>query len=179
MAQLLIDRGARFDNALLCAVNDFATVEFLLGHGAKVVSAPGKSSAITNAAGVGNAEVVRLLISHANDAELDGSRDALNWAAARGRMNTAELLIEHGFDVNASTKDCIVGETPLLAACELKKVNPQRIAIAKLLMKNGADVNARNQDGKTAAELLVQNGSDGLLRKDAELQQLLGWTDTG
>lgn len=178
MAQILIDRGARFDNALLCAVDDYALVNFLLSRGAKVVSAPGKTSAITNAAAVDNADVVRLLIAHANDAELDGSRNALNLAAARGRIDTAKLLIEHGFDVNATTKDCTVGETPLLAACELKKVNPQRIEVAKLLVKHGADVNARNRDGMTAAELLVQNGSEGLLREDAKLQQLLGWKDT-
>lgn len=178
MAQILIDRGARFNNALLYAVDDYAMVNFLLSRGAKVVSAPGKTSAITDAAGASDAEVVRLLLSHANDAELEKSRDALNWAAASGRIDTAKLLIEHGYDVNATTKDCIVGETPLLAACAPKKVTPQRTEVAKLLVKHGADVNARNQDGMTAAELLVQNGSEGLLREDAELQQLLGWTDT-
>lgn len=152
-------------------------VKFLLSRGAKIISTLGNFSAITNAAGAGHTEVLGLLISHANDVELDGSRDALNWAAAKGSIDTAKLLIERGFDVNASIKDDFVGKTPLLAACEAKKLNSQRIAVAKLLMKNGADVNARNQDGKTAAELLVQNDSEGLIREDIELQQLLAGID--
>jgi ankyrin repeat protein len=176
--QILIDRGARLDNALLYSVDDYAMVDFLLSRGAKIVSALGKISAITNTASAGNIEVVRLLISHANDAEIDSSSDALNWAAARGRIDAVKLLIRRGFDVNARTKDCQVGETPLLAACESKKVTPQRMAVAKLLLKHGADVNARNQDGKTTTELLFQNNSNGLLRKDTELQQLLAGTDT-
>ena len=109
--QIFIDRGANFDNALPTAVDDYSMVQFLLGRGAKVVSAPRKITAITNAAGAGNTEVIRLLLSHADDAELDGSRDALNWAAAGGRIDTVRLLIEHGFSVNVIVKDCIVGET--------------------------------------------------------------------
>ena len=176
--QILIDRGANFDNALPTAVDDYNMVQFLLGRGAKVVSAPGKISAITNAAGAGNTEVVRLLLSHADDAELDGSRDALNWAAAGGRIDTVRLLIEHGFSVKVTVKDCVVGETPLLAACGSRKMNSQRIAVARLLVKEGADVGARGEDGMTAAELLVHNDTDGLLQEDAELQEILTRTDT-
>lgn len=143
------------------------------------VSAPGKTSAITNAAGGGNAEAVQLLLFHANEAELEASREALNWAAAGGRIDTAKVLIEHGFDVNVTTKDCFVGEPPLLAACGFKKMNPERMAVAKLLIKAGADVNARGYEGKTAAELLVRNDGGGLIRENVELQQLLAGTDTG
>ena len=175
--QVLADRGARLDNALLFSVDNYALVEFPLSRCAKIFSVPRKTSAMMNAASVGNTKVVQLLISHANQAELDGSRDALNWAAARGRIDTVKLLIERGFDVNTRIKDCFVGETPLLVTCEFEKMNPQRTMIAKLLIKDGADVNARNQDGKTAAELLVQNDSKGLIREDAELQQLLTGTD--
>lgn len=153
-------------------------VQFLLGRGAKVVSAPGKISAITNAASAGNIEVVRLLLSHADDAELDGSRDALTWAAAGRRIDTVRLLIEHGFSVKVTVKDCVVGETPLLAAYGSRKMTSQRIAVARLLIKEGADVGSRGEDGMTAAELLVHNDTDGLLQKDAELQEILTRTDT-
>ena len=176
--QILIDRGANFDDALPTAVDDYNMVQFLLGRGAKVVSAPRKISAITNAAGAGNTEVVRLLLSHADDAELDGSRDALNWAAAGGRIDTVRLLIEHGFSVNVIVIDCIVGETPLLAACGSRKMTPQRIAVARLLVKEGADISARGEDGMTAAELLIHNDTDGLLQEDTELQEILTRTDT-
>lgn len=148
----------------------------MLSRGAKIVPASG--SAITNAVGVGKIEIIQLLLSYATDADLDSSRDALNWAAAAGYVNTVKLLIEHGFNVNTTAKHCIVGETPLLAACEFKKMNSQRMSVAKLLIEEGANVNARNQNGKTATELLVQNDSEGLLREDVQLQQLLAGTDT-
>lgn len=176
--RILIERGSRFDNALLSAVSDYDIVEFLLSQGAKIISAPGKTSAITNAAGASGPDVVRLLLSHADSAQLNGSRDAMNWAAARGHVDTVKILIEHGFDVNVITKDCVVGETPLLAACGSRKLNSQRLAVAKLLIKEGADVSARNQNGKTAAELLVSNDFDGLIREDVDLRQILAGADT-
>ena len=64
-------------------------------------------------------------------------------AAAGGHRDTVQLLSEHGFDINETTKD----STPLLAACELKKW----MAVA--------DVNARNKDGKTAAVGKSTSGS--------------------
>ena len=175
LVEILVDRGAHLDNTLRCAVDDYAIVKFLLSRGAKIISMPDKISAITNAAGVGNVEVIRLLISHANDAELDSSREALNWAAARGRIDTTRFLIEHGFDVNATMAKCIVGETPLIAVCQSKYPNPQRIAVAKLLIKNGADINARDKTGTTAAEMLLQGD---LLQEDTDSQQLLAKLDT-
>ena len=120
-------------------------------------------SAITNAAGASDVEVIQVLLSHATDVDLDGSREALNWAAARGRLDTAKLLIEHGFDVNAATEDCIVGRTPLIAACQSLYRDIDKTGATKLLVENGADVNARNKDGWTAAEMLLQDDS---LRED-------------
>lgn len=178
LVQILLDRGARFNDALLFAARDYNMAKFLLSQGAKVISAPGKSSAISNAAGGGDVEVVRLLLSHANDAELDSSLDALNWAAGGGHIEVVKLLIEHGFDVNVTTEDPFVGKTPLLATCKFNRLDPERMAVAKLLIKEGADVNARDQNGKTAAELLVQNDDDRLIQEDPELQQLLAGTHT-
>ena len=175
MVEISVDRGARIDNTLRYVVDDYAIVKFLLSQGAKIISMPGNDSAITNAAGGCDVEVIRLLISHANDVELDCSREALNWAAARGRIDTVKALIEHGFDVNATTEGCIVGETPLIAVCQSTYPTSDRIAVAKLLIKNGADVNARDETGTTAAEMLLRNG---LLQEDTDLQQLLAAIDT-
>lgn len=172
LVQILVGRGARLDNILLSTVDNYDMVDFLLSRGAKIVSRC-KLSAITDAAGAGNIKVVELLLSHANEVDMDASRDALHWAAASGRMDTAKLLIERGFDVNATTKDCLVGETPLFAMCEIKKLDPPRMAVAKFLVEKGANIHARNRDGRTVAELLVQNDRDGLIREDPELQQLI------
>ncbi|MCJ1462833.1 hypothetical protein MMC07_001436 [Pseudocyphellaria aurata] len=176
LVRILLARGARPNNALLPAANDYDMTKLLLSQGAKIISAPGKSSAITNAAGGGDVEVLQLLLSHANDAELNGSLDALSWAARGGHVEVVKLLIEYGFDVNVTTKDSFVGETPLLAICKSKKLNPERMAVAKLLIKEGADVTARDQDGKTAAELLIQNDIGRLIQEDPELQKLLAGT---
>lgn len=170
LVQILVDRGARIDNTLHYAVDDYAIVKFLLSRGAKILSVPDKILAITNAAGVGNVEVIRLLNFHANDVELDRSRETLNWAASRGRVDAAKFLIEHGFDVNATLDGCLVGETPLIAVSQPKYPNSERIAIAKLLIENGADVNTRDETGTTAAEMLLQ---DDLLQEDTDSQQLL------
>jgi len=137
--------------------------KFLLAQGAKIDCAPGQTSALTNAAGVGNIDVIRLFLSYATNTELGSSRDALHWAAAGGRMNIVKLLIEYGFDVNTSIKGCTVGETPLLASCEFRELTPERLAVAKLLIEKGADVDARSQDGRTATELLLRSNSSGLL----------------
>ncbi|MCM1165896.1 MAG: hypothetical protein NC299_11210 [Lachnospiraceae bacterium] len=63
-----------------------------------------------------------------------------------------QLLIDYGADVNRrmgylSMPDVIV--TPLLMA-----VDGRNSDVTELLLKNGADVNARYQDGKTALEKL-------------------------
>ena len=83
----------------------------------------GKASATANAAGAGNAKVVRLLLSHANYAAFNGSRHALSWAAAGEQIDTVELLIEHGIDVNTLTKGCVAGEIPPLASCGSRTVD--------------------------------------------------------
>ena len=171
LIEIFVDRGAIVDDTLLhYPADDYAMVKFLLSRGAKIISVSRNISAITNVAGGENIEVVRLLVSHANDVELEGSCEALKWAAARGRIETVKFLIEHSFDVNATPEGCIVGETPLIAVCQSKYPDSDRIAVAKLLIKNGADVNARDETGTTAAEMLLQ---DDVLQEDTDLQQLL------
>ena len=144
--RILVDRGARLNNALLCAVDNYDMVEFLLSRVAKIIAAPGKISAITNAAGAGDTKVARMLRSHADDAELNCSRDALNWAAAGGRLDTVNLLIEQGFDVNVLIKDCSIGETSLLAVCQAKEPCPH---IIRTLLDRGANISIQSSSGDT------------------------------
>ena len=76
---------------------------------------PGKSFAIAHAAGVNR--IAQLLLSHAYQAACNRSRHALSWVAAGERVDTMELVIEHGKDVNTLTKGSVVGKILLLASC--------------------------------------------------------------
>ena len=144
--------------------------KFLLDRGAPIICEPSKESAITNAAGGDHFEVMQLLCSRANDTELAASREALNRAAAHGRLDTVKLLIEYGFDINAITEGCVIGETPLIAVCQTPDRNPHRSTVAKFLLEHGADVNARDKNGTTAAEMLLK---DDEIMEDADLKELL------
>ncbi|KAL9640372.1 MAG: hypothetical protein Q9164_000315 [Protoblastenia rupestris] len=171
LVQMLADRDASLDTALSSAADDQTLTRFLLGRGARIVPAtPGKGSALADAAGVGKTEVIRLLLAHA---------DALHWAAARGREDAAKLLIENGFDVNRVITDCPVGETPLLATCAVRKLSPERLAVAKVLIDSGADVYQRGGDGQTPAELLWQSEIKSLIQGDKGLLQRLAPASTG
>ena len=134
---------------LCCLYGRFRHCRVSAQSDAKVVCAPDKTSATANAAGAGHTKVVQLLPSYANDAAFNGSRCALHWAAAGKRNNTVELLIKHGIDVHRPN--------PLLASCGSMKVDHYRIAVAELLMKEGADVNASTHKRKTTAGLLIQS----------------------
>ncbi len=154
LMRVLLDRGARINNALSGAVHDYNMVKFLLSRGAKILSSRrGLSagsvesiSAITDAAGTGSIEVLRMLLSHADEADVESSWEALNFAVAGGHLNCVNVLIDHGFDVNAFTKDCFKGETPLLAVCHSQKPNPD---VLKTLLDKGADTSIRASNGDT------------------------------
>jgi ankyrin repeat protein/spore coat protein CotH len=70
----------------------------------------------------------------------------LTWSATMGQTEAAELLLQHGADINGRNRD---RNTALHLAVFLG-----RAEIAKLLIKNGADVNAKNNDGATPIDLL-------------------------
>ena len=70
----------------------------------------------------------------------------LTWAVTMGQTEAAELLLQHGADVNGRNKD---GNTALHLAVFLG-----RAETAELLLKNGAEVNAKNDKGETLVDLL-------------------------
>ena len=71
----------------------------------------------------------------------------LTWAVTMGQTDTAELLLQHGADVNGRNRD---GNTALHLAIFLGHAGS-----AELLIKNGADVTARNDDGATPIDMLA------------------------
>jgi hypothetical protein len=79
--------------------------------------------------------------------------DVLLWAAKHGHVEFARKLIStHSIDVNAA-RSVKSDATPLHLAC-----SQGHWAMVDLLIKNGADVNARTNYGRTPLERAARNG---------------------
>ncbi len=70
----------------------------------------------------------------------------LAWAAMMGHTAAAELLLQHGANINGRNRD---GNTALHLAVFLGHAET-----AELLIKNGADINTKNGDGAAPIDLL-------------------------
>ena len=77
----------------------------------------------------------------------DDGITALSWAAISNRVDLARLLIQRGADVNHVDKK---GMTPLLYAASIDFGDS---AMTELLLKSGAEANARTPQGLTALDL--------------------------
>ena len=101
------------------------------------------------ASSVGNIEVVKQHLAKGVDIDAVDSVSGITplaWAVIRGQSQMAELLVQHGADVNAKNND---GGTSLHAAAFLG-----RVEIVKLLVQHEADINAKNNDGETPMDSL-------------------------
>jgi ankyrin repeat protein len=86
-----------------------------------------------------DADKVELLLSHGADIELKREYDtALHAACMCGCVGSARTLVERGADVNARSS---ADETPLMRAAD--------VAIVRLLIRAGADLEASNSNGWT------------------------------
>ena len=114
-------------------------------------------------------DAVNYLLDQGADVNLqqESGYTALHFAAANGYFNALKCLIKHGADVNARDKN---NRTPLMLACE--SVNKEAIdsiyekyrdqaakcyfKALKRLMKNGADVNAHDENNDTPLMLACE-----------------------
>ena len=105
-----------------------------------------------------------------NGAQGDGM-SALHWAAERGDVELADMLIFAGANIGAVTR---IGQyTPLHLAAQAGNT-----AVAKALLKAGADVNARTTNsGVTAVHLAASSGSAELINVLADAKADLNATE--
>ena len=109
---------------------------------------------VVDAAMRGDRDAVRRMLkdgADVNSAEGDGMT-ALHWAAMKGDVPLAEMLLYAGANVKATTR--LGGYTPMLLAA---KAGDSRMIAA--LAKAGADLNATTATGVTAVMLAAASGS--------------------
>ncbi len=150
----------------------------LIQAGASANDARAKASAVVNAAGVGDAEGVRMLLAYGADPNLQRPFTALIAAASSGSPDVVEEILKHKPDLNARdamgrTAIRVVGEAGLTSSMQdLARVTEMLVAAgadvniadnagntplhgagdersAKAMIAGGANVNARNRMGET------------------------------
>ena len=161
MAKALIDNGAlvnlRADdgfNALMEAVrtDNIEMAKLLINNNSdiNIKNKDGKNM-IMIACENGNEEMFNLLVENNADINTKSSwgASALIYASEKGNINIMQYLIDNGIDVNGKADDN--GDTPLLWA--VTGQNPYEAS--KLLIENGANVNATNYGGVAPATILA------------------------
>ena len=89
-----------------------------------------------------------MLFSNERETESDGLT-ALMAACQYGRLNAAEVLIKSGADVNAKT--LVQKMTALMYASKAYvSKGGESLKLVKHLLRNGADKNAKDADGRNA-----------------------------
>ena len=155
--------GPDHQNALFSAVifRDLESIRFLLEHGSKVTDQTLDVAALGE-----NVEILHLVV-RASHVKLTGERSAALLAQAARSQNTdlVQFLLDSGAEANS--RGLGLHWMPLLSA-----VDSGSSGNARLLLSKGADVNARDNNGRTAIwyaailentgliTLLLEHGAD-------------------
>ncbi|PTB78265.1 ankyrin, partial [Trichoderma longibrachiatum ATCC 18648] len=109
-----------------------------------------RSDALAWAARTGTMATVKIALAYGADpnaSQQRGEFSALRWAVAQGHRDIAQLLIDHG----ASLKDSMLMVTAARHTSD---------DIVRLLLDNGADINALGYLGKTPLLFAAQEGNE-------------------
>lgn len=124
---------------------------FLRHSGLDSIRGSDFETALISAAYGGNNAVITLLLENGANVNLQDDFDTpLTAAASSSHDATVTLLLEHGADVNLASS---CGETPLMAAVDINRfatVSSDRLQVVNILIAAGAELNARDNDGRTA-----------------------------
>ena len=148
-------------------------VKYLASQGANIEAQDNHNwTALIRASQNGHLEVVQYLASQGADinAKNNDGDTALIRASFKGHLEVVQYLATQGADINAKNND---GKTALMRAnfkghlevvqylATLRMHNSARsghLAEVKKAIEKGADINAKNNDGKTALMIASQNG---------------------
>ena len=186
MLKFLIDNGADVNaqdkdgcTPLHHAASDNPSVDvlkFLIDNGADVNTVSEYGAPLNIATVHNNVDVIRVLLDSGADINVNGGKFSrpLLWAVSHGNVESVEYLIERGADVNgkypyilsvfdipiAKEMEEIIraavnrrnGWTPLHFAAQ----NISSVDDMKSLVKNGAEVNAKNKNGETPLHIAAK-----------------------
>lgn len=148
LMELLLQRGASLEQPG-AAGNGHGIVKGCLangqGHAARFLASRGATLDFEEAAGVGRLDVVRSYFtsdgSLTNGATVEQLRSGFLYACGYGRTQVAEFLLDTHVDPNVATPQ---GQTSLHWVAYGPHVD-----VARLLVRHGANVNARDAAGRT------------------------------
>ena len=139
----LVEKGANVDNGMLSAVkfNRLELFNYLIDKGANAL----KTDLVYMAVAKNHIKIFNRLMDLSAPVDYNGSNNEnlLHVACRNQSYPIAQKLIEKGVSVNQKTT---TGDTPLHIAADVGRNN---IDLCKLLVENGADVNATNNRGKS------------------------------
>jgi len=138
---------------------DTAAVKRLLDGGANPNERDaGGTPALMAAALYAGADCVKLLLDRGADPNVANAAGATALMWAIPNLAKAELLVEHGANVNARSAN--LGRTPLLVAASY----PGDVDILQLLVSKGADIHAKDKSGTHALGRAASYADVGVVR---------------